>query len=233
MGSFQLQSTWDPPQLPLPARSPPSSAPMRITLPNTHTHPHPSSAGINNKHTQRPQPRAFPPPTRPLLLEAISRRISTPRLVRSHTAPNIFQVHRILCATIAILRIPHRRHQTSIMSSSTNSFLRGQRKTDLLELAEAVGFKKYVGPSCPSLAVLLSSPWPHLVAAPSHFLKCNVMESRMSSAFSSGRWACRGHRIAMRRRTTMRPPPRHARAPCKRTRVFAHHCMMGVIETRC
>lgn len=35
------------------------------------------------------------------------------------------------------------------MSSSTNSFLRGQRKTDLLELAEAVGFKKYVGPSCP------------------------------------------------------------------------------------
>lgn len=30
------------------------------------------------------------------------------------------------------------------MASSTNSFLRGQRKPDLLELAETVGLKKYV-----------------------------------------------------------------------------------------
>lgn len=30
------------------------------------------------------------------------------------------------------------------MSSSSNSFLRGQRKSDLLELAETVGLQKYV-----------------------------------------------------------------------------------------
>lgn len=30
------------------------------------------------------------------------------------------------------------------MSSSSNSFLRGQRKSDLLELAETVGLEKYV-----------------------------------------------------------------------------------------
>lgn len=30
------------------------------------------------------------------------------------------------------------------MSSSSNSFLRGQRKSDLLELAETVGLRKYV-----------------------------------------------------------------------------------------
>lgn len=30
------------------------------------------------------------------------------------------------------------------MSSTTNSFLRGQRKTDLLELAQEVGLQKYV-----------------------------------------------------------------------------------------
>ena len=33
---------------------------------------------------------------------------------------------------------------TDIMSSSSNSFLRGQRKSDLLELAETVGLEKYI-----------------------------------------------------------------------------------------
>lgn len=44
------------------------------------------------------------------------------------------------------------------MSSSTNSFLRGQRKTDLLELAETVGLKKYVATFC--LDEYVSAPKP-------------------------------------------------------------------------
>lgn len=40
------------------------------------------------------------------------------------------------------------------MSSSSNSFLRGQRKSDLLELAETVGLEKYVQ----NLSLKLSRP---------------------------------------------------------------------------
>lgn len=38
------------------------------------------------------------------------------------------------------------------MSSTTNSFLRGQRKTDLLELAGEVGLEKYVHFPCYRIA---------------------------------------------------------------------------------
>jgi hypothetical protein len=57
--------------------------------------------------------------------------------------------YRKQLTSITISSHPPRHHKhpgngTDIMSSSSNSFLRGQRKSDLLELAETVGLEKYV-----------------------------------------------------------------------------------------
>lgn len=93
------------------------------------------------------------------------------------------------------------------MSSSSNSFLRGQRKSDLLELAETVGLQKYVqNLSLVKLSRLLRVPFAprELASRPAHCLKTSpacgavaLRPSRMAVLRLSADSRCRHKRNPM------------------------------------